>query len=88
MIITAASDSGMVDIHDRWPLVLTAEHAREWIEPGLSAMRAEEMANECCSPVDDFEWFAVDKRVENVNSQGANLIIPVTTPPSGAAPRL
>jgi putative SOS response-associated peptidase YedK len=50
VIITAASDSGMVDIHDRRPLVFLAEHAREWIEPGLPAARAEEMAKELCRP--------------------------------------
>ena len=33
VIITAASDQGMVDIHDRKPLVFTPEHAREWIDP-------------------------------------------------------
>lgn len=36
VIITAASDTGMVDIHDRRPLVLTPKLAREWIEPDLS----------------------------------------------------
>lgn len=36
VIITAASDQGMVDVHDRKPLVLTPEHARKWIEPGLT----------------------------------------------------
>ncbi|ANF89304.1 hypothetical protein A7J50_6001 (plasmid) [Pseudomonas antarctica] len=33
VIITVDSDQGMVDIHDRRPVVLNAEHAREWIDP-------------------------------------------------------
>ena len=37
VIITAASDEGMVDIHDRKPLILSPEHAREWIRPGYLA---------------------------------------------------
>ncbi|WP_407597003.1 SOS response-associated peptidase family protein [Pseudomonas aeruginosa] len=77
VIITAASDQGMVDIHDRKPLVLTPEHAREWIEPGLTPCRAEEIAKECCQPVDDFEWFRVGTSIGNVRNQGAGLIIPI-----------
>lgn len=77
VIITAASDQGMVDIHDRKPLVLTPKHAREWIEPGLTPGRAEEIAKECCQPVDVFEWFRVGTSVGNVRSQGAGLIIPI-----------
>ena len=48
VIITAASDQGMMDIHDRKPLVLTPEH-------DLTSARAEEIAKECCQPVEDFE---------------------------------
>lgn len=45
VIITAASDQGMVDIHDRRPLLLTLEYANEWLEPDLSPERAAEVAN-------------------------------------------
>ena len=76
VIITAASDQGMVDIHDRKPLVLTPEHAREWLDPGLAPERAEEIANECCQPTEDFEWYAVGKEVGNVKNQGAELLPP------------
>lgn len=76
VIITAASDQGMVDIHDRRPLVLTPEYANEWLEPDLSPERAAEIAMECCRPVDDFEWYAVGKEVGNVKNQGAQLLRP------------
>ena len=79
VIITAASDQGMVDIHDRKPLVLTPEHAREWIDPYLTPARAEEIAKECCQPVEDFEWYAVGKAVGNVKNQGADLLLPATS---------
>ncbi|KPA95351.1 hypothetical protein PF70_04653 [Pseudomonas asplenii] len=36
VIITAASDQGMLDMHDRRPLVLSPEHAREWVDPDLT----------------------------------------------------
>ncbi len=76
VIITAASDQGMVDIHDRKPLVLSPDLAREWLTPGLEPARAEEIAREHCRPVEDFEWFPVDKAVGNVKNQGEGLITP------------
>ena len=79
VIITAASDQGMVDVHDRKPLVLTPEHAREWLDPGLDPERAEEIAKECCQPTEDFEWYAVGKEVGNVKNQGAELVLPLST---------
>lgn len=77
VIITAASDAGMVDIHDRRPLVLGAEYARMWIDPEVSAVEAERVANEQCLPVEAFEWFAVGREVGNVRNEGAELILPV-----------
>lgn len=77
VIITAASDQGMVDIYDRKPLVLTPEHAREWIDPSLTPDRAVEIAKTCCQPVDEFEWFRVGASVGNVRNQGADLITPI-----------
>lgn len=77
VIITAASDRGMVDIHDRRPLVLAPEHAREWIDPELSPARAEDIANNLCLPVDAFEWYPVGTAVGNVRNQGAELILPI-----------
>lgn len=79
VIITAASDQGMVDIHDRRPLVLTPEHANEWLDPDLAPERAAEIALECCRPVEDFEWYPVGKAVGNVRNQGPELIIPTAT---------
>ena len=78
VIITAASDTGMVDIHDRRPLVLTPELAREWIEPYLSSERAEEIAREHCVPTEDFEWFPVSAAVGNVRNHGPELINPAS----------
>lgn len=75
VIITAASDQGMLDIHDRRPLVLSPEHARQWIDPQLAPHEAEALARDQCLPVEDFEWFAVSKAVGNVRNEGAQLIV-------------
>ncbi len=74
VIITAASDQGMVDIHDRRPVVLAPEHARRWMETTLDHERAEELALECCQPTEEFEWYKVELSVGNVQSQGHNLM--------------
>lgn len=80
VIITAASDDGMVDIHDRKPLVLAPGHAREWVHPETSPERVRQIAVEHCRPVEDFHWYKVGKAVGNVRNQGAQLIKPLSLP--------
>jgi len=77
--ITADSDQGMVDIHDRRPVVLRPEHAREWVDPETTRERAAEIARECCRPTEEFTWFEVAKDVGNVRNQGPHLIEPSIT---------
>lgn len=74
VIITAASDQGMVDIHDRKPLVLAPEHAREWVNPETSPDRAAEIAVKHCRPSEEFHWYKVAKDVGNVRREGPELI--------------
>lgn len=64
----------MVDIHDRKPLVLKPEVAREWINPGTTAKRAEEIAQHGCSLASEFKWHPVSKLVGNVRNQSEDLI--------------
>jgi putative SOS response-associated peptidase YedK len=73
LIITSSSDSGMLNIHDRRPVVLTPEMAREWLAPGLSNDRTKEFAKEFSQPVEDFEWYPVSKDVGNVRNKGEYL---------------
>lgn len=77
VIITAASDQGMVDIHDRRPVVLTPDLAKEWAAPNTDAARAAEIAREGCTTADEFEWYAVGRAVGNVRNQGEKLILPL-----------
>lgn len=86
VIITAASDQGMVDIHDRRPLVLGPADARAWIDPDVSAEQAERLAREHCLPVEAFEWFAVGKDVGNVRNEGAELIAMLGLSPEAQSP--
>jgi len=79
-IITAASDQHITDIHDRKPLVLAPEHAREWVDPETSPERAAEIAIEHCRPTEEFHWYKVGKDVGNVRNQGPHLIEPLSGP--------
>lgn len=74
VIITADAQSGMVDIHDRRPVVLAPDLAREWIDPATPKERAEQMALHQNEPSEAFEWFKVDRAVGNSRNQGAHLI--------------
>lgn len=50
VIVTAGSDSGLLDIHDRRPVVLPPA-AREWLNPDTSSARAEELAKRGARPL-------------------------------------
>jgi putative SOS response-associated peptidase YedK len=78
VIITADSAGGMVDIHDRRPVVLTPELAREWLDPATPKERAEQIALHQGEPAEAFEWFKVDRAIGNVRNQGPELIRPIS----------
>lgn len=83
-IVTSASDQGMVDIHDRMPVVLPPDVAREWLEGGLAPERAEDLARHHAEPVESFEWYEVGKEVGNVKNKGPELIRPDQGSESGS----
>ena len=76
VIITADSAGGMVDIHDRRPVALTPELAREWLDPATPKERAEQVVMYQGEPTEAFEWFKVDRAIGNVRNQGPELIKP------------
>ncbi|SDS04378.1 Putative SOS response-associated peptidase YedK [Halopseudomonas litoralis] len=78
VIITADSDQGMVDIHDRRPVVLSSECAANWIDPELEPVEAEEIMHQHGESVEVFEWYPVGREVGNVRNEGAGLIKCVT----------
>jgi putative SOS response-associated peptidase YedK len=76
VIITADAQGGMLDIHDRRPVVLPADLAREWIDPNTTSQRAEQIVQELGLQSEAFEWYQVSKAVGNVKNTGAALIGP------------
>ncbi|ENP7130880.1 MULTISPECIES: SOS response-associated peptidase [Raoultella] len=74
LIVTASADQGLVDIHDRRPLVLMPEAAREWMRQDVGSKEATEIAADGSVSADHFTWHPVSRSVGNVKNQGAELI--------------
>ncbi|WP_413731026.1 SOS response-associated peptidase family protein [Sodalis sp. RH22] len=74
VIVTAASDKGLVDIHDRRPLIMTRKASLEWISPDTTSGRAEELAHDCAMPVGEFAFHPVSKTVGNIHNNNSSLI--------------
>jgi putative SOS response-associated peptidase YedK len=74
VIVTDASDAGMVDIHDRRPVVLSAADAKHWLDQDTTVEHAAEIARTASRPIDDFEWFKVSRDVNDARHDGPGLI--------------
>ncbi len=79
-IITAAADSGLLDIHDHRPVVLPPHLAAEWLDASTDPARALEIATAQSLDTDSFTWYPVAKAVGNPRSQGPELIKRVEPP--------
>ena len=80
VIVTDASDAGMVDIHDRRPLVLDVEEARNWLDPNTAFEAANHMANNVATSVEAFQWFRVSKGVNKVGNDDPAFNEPIGQP--------
>lgn len=68
VIVTDAAAGGMLDVHDRRPLVLSAQEAKAWLDPDVALEEATHIANNARTRADDFDWFPVTPQV---NRSGA-----------------
>ncbi len=74
-ILTVAANSAMASLHDRMPAILGPESFDAWLDTrGFTA----EMASEMLRPARDdlLEHLTVDPRLNNVRSEGPELIVP------------
>ena len=74
LIVTAAADKGLVDIHDRRPLVLSPEAAREWMRQDTGGKEASDIIIDGSVSADRFIWHPVSRAVGNVKNQAPELI--------------
>jgi len=72
-ILTTEADGALRDVHNRKPLVLSAETGKQWIRRGLVA---DEIAALAQSPLtsEKFAWHAVSTKVNNARNEGAELM--------------
>ncbi|ATQ78017.1 DUF159 family protein [Massilia violaceinigra] len=73
VIVTADAEGGMVDVHDRRPIVFSAEDAALWLDPDLSAQQAEQLARSVALAPDAFDWHPVAKDVGRASNDGPHL---------------
>jgi len=66
VIVTDAAEAGMLDVHDRRPLVLSAQDARYWLEPSTTFDEALALATDKGTPAEAFRWFPVSRGVNSV----------------------
>jgi putative SOS response-associated peptidase YedK len=73
VIVTDDASGGMLDIHDRRPVVLDAQDAERWLDPELSSEEALMLARSAALPPDAFEWHQVSTQVNRAGAGGPEL---------------
>jgi len=77
VIVTDAAGEGMLDIHDRRPVVVEAADAELWLDPDLSPEQALELARRAALPPEAFEWYKVTPAVNRAGSQDPQMAMPL-----------
>jgi putative SOS response-associated peptidase YedK len=77
VIVTAAAEAGMVDVHDRRPVVFAPEDARLWMDNTLGADQAEHLARNVSLPAEAFEWYKVSTHANSAKNNDVHLIEPI-----------
>jgi putative SOS response-associated peptidase YedK len=78
VIVTADAEGGMVDVHDRRPVVLEPEDARLWMNPETPVEEAAHIAQTRSLPTEAFMWWKVDRAVNRYDqyNNGKHLLAP------------
>jgi len=77
VLVTDDASGGMLDIHDRRPVVLNAEDAALWLSPSLTPQQAVELARHAAVPADAFNWHKVSKKVNNASADCPQIALPI-----------
>lgn len=80
VIVTAASNEGLVDIHDRRPLVLEPSAVLDWLNPDTALKQIDAIVQDKSVPAGEFAWHAVTKSVGSVKNQGSELVDEIENP--------
>lgn len=74
-VITTAAEDSLGHIHDRMPLMVTAEHRDRWLDPRLSGGELLDLLSPAAPGV--LEAFPVSTAVNNVRNNGPELLAPL-----------
>jgi putative SOS response-associated peptidase YedK len=78
VIVTAAADGGLADVHDRRPVVLAPADARLWMDNSLPAEQADQLARAKCLPPEAFELYKVSPMVNRASEHdGPECVKPI-----------
>jgi putative SOS response-associated peptidase YedK len=77
VLVTDDAEAGMLDIHDRKPVVLSAEDAMLWLDPALSPEQALELARHTALPSDAFAWHKVSSAMNRAGTEGPQVALPL-----------
>ena len=69
-IVTAAVGGGLLDVHDRRPIVLDAADAAIWMKHDLPPDEAAHILTSVAAPAEAFALHTVAKAIGNVRNQG------------------
>lgn len=77
VLVTDDATEGMLDIHDRRPVVLSAADAALWLDPAISPQQAIELARQRALKPDQFEWHKVSPMLNRAGSDGPQVALPL-----------
>jgi putative SOS response-associated peptidase YedK len=79
VIVMEDSGAGMVDVHDRRPVVLEPADAWHWMDSKTPVKEVAHIAQTRSLPTDEFMWWKVDRAVNrpHPSNNGRHLLAPV-----------
>jgi putative SOS response-associated peptidase YedK len=78
-LITSESEGGMVDVHDRRPIVLNAEDARIWMDLTRPREEMQELVRNMALPAEAFTWYRVTRDVNKSGNESPAMVEPIET---------
>ncbi|SAL75651.1 SOS response-associated peptidase [Caballeronia telluris] len=83
VIVTATADEGLVDVHDRRPLVFAPHAARRWLDPALPPAELDALGKDGGVAASEFVWHRVSGDVNRAVNDEPRLIEPLAPLESG-----
>ncbi|WP_244813723.1 SOS response-associated peptidase [Caballeronia sp. Lep1P3] len=80
VIVTSKADEGLVDVHDRRPLVFSASAGRRWLDAATTPAELQSLVGTDGEPASRFVWYRVSSDVNRTANDEPRLIEPIEAP--------